>query len=110
MADAVTDAQLRVLMKAREAGYVMIYGAFSGTGERGFNLEMSTFDRRRHVETLIAKRLLCTGRSFNQYILSVSGNDLLNDMINRRMSRRLKAAAPGIASKGAIPPAATHRF
>lgn len=83
----LTDAQRRVLKKARTNGFVMIYGAFGGEGERGFDIDFVDFDRRMHIEVLVGRKLLMLGRGFNQYVLTDAGAKVIES------ARALKVAA-----------------
>ena len=72
-APAITEAQMRTLRKARERGFVMIYGVFSEQGEGGFETQFSNFDRRMRIDVLLVRGLLRPGRGFNQYVLTNTG-------------------------------------
>lgn len=67
----ITKAKARVLTKAR-SGFVMISGGFSGTPDPEC-ISQPKFDRRRHIEQLVAAGLLTPGEGANQFCLSQTG-------------------------------------
>jgi hypothetical protein len=75
---SITKAKARVLTKA-SSGCVMISGGFSGTEDKEC-IHLPQFDRRQHIEPLVAVGLLVPGEYANQYCLSEQGGVALADL------------------------------
>lgn len=67
----ITKAKARVLTKAN-SGFVMISGGFSGTPDPDC-IAHPKFDRRGHIEQLVAAGILTPGDGANQFCLSDQG-------------------------------------
>ncbi len=93
-------AHVRALRKARDHGFVMIYGSFSGErrelDDDHFDTVLPHFDRRKHIERLIADGLLRPARFFNQYECTSAGLQLLANFETVQM----RALSPAPVSSG----------
>ena len=68
----LTAAQRRALVRARNHGFVMAGGGFSGAVSPGVLADMR-FDRTGVIDRLVALGLLAHGEGWNQYVLTEVG-------------------------------------